>query len=1049
MGFKCLHIADVHFRGLSRHEEYRESFEDLIRQARDLAPDIIYIGGDIVHSKTQGISPELIDVLHWWFISLSEVAPVHLILGNHDGLILNKDRQDAITPIVNAIDPNAEKIHLYKKSGLYPTGIPGFNWAVFSCFDEENWANVKPAPNEVNIALFHGAVYGSKTDVNWDVEGEIAADFFEDYEFAFLGDIHRQQYLDEEERVAYCGSTIQQNYGESSGKGFLFWDIEDKDKFTSTFHEVYHSSPFVTVDWAGSVEKTLDASEEFKDGSRFRIRIPAPVPQSEIKQLYRALREFKSANEVVLKQDFDIDVGLIRTSEGSFASEDLRDVKTHQRLIREYYSNSDIKDSEWEVLDKLIIDYMAKIARSESLTRNTRWSIKRLAFDNVFAYGRGNIIDFSKMTGITGLFGKNRVGKSSIPGALMYGLFNTTDRGPIKNLHVINTRKGHCVTTIDFNIKGQNYRAERQSVKHQTRRGHLHASTHLNLYRIDSNGEILKDLSEEQRRSTEKVLRGMVGTADDFLMTSLASQGEMNNFIKHRATKRKEILANFLDLGVFEQMEMHAKEDSMATKVALKGAPDTEWESKIQERLSQKSTKIKRRAEAESSMLALRKKQQQYRLAFATHKDRDLVTKADLDQHQQRIDDGRKQLKAASDKLDSCMDKFNQVGDKIEKISLIRSQFPHEELKKRHESQVDLTRTSEGLKHAHEREKTLLKQQKKSIKKLQEVPCGNQYPTCKFIKDSHRNKKLIVSQSAKIEELTAELRSVRNTLKALNAENLQGNLEKYEGILRQENAARLQRSELSLEIHEFTTKQASIKKYIQGAESELVDMRLRLAGDDISSEINALKKELNELNETITKVDVERLSLSEDIGLLTSDIAKLREEKEKYKALLAQWRIYDLFMNAISKKGIPLQIITYQLPLINEEISKILQGVVGFTVELTASTSSNTMDVYINYGDSRRIIECASGMEKMMASLAIRVALINISSLPKANLLIIDEGFGALDEMNVEACNRLLDSLRKWFKNILVISHVDGIKDSVDNVLDITSNGKDASVIFE
>ena len=28
--------------------------------------------------------------------------------------------------------------------------------------------------------------------------------------------------------------------------------------------------------------------------------------------------------------------------------------------------------------------------------------------------------------------------------------------------------------------------------------------------------------------------------------------------------------------------------------------------------------------------------------------------------------------------------------------------------------------------------------------------------------------------------------------------------------------------------------------------------------------------------------------------------------------------------------------------------------------------------------------------------------------LPKTDLLIIDEGFGALDEMNVEACNRLV-----------------------------------------
>ena len=65
---------------------------------------------------------------------------------------------------------------------------------------------------------------------------------------------------------------------------------------------------------------------------------------------------------------------------------------------------------------------------------------------------------------------------------------------------------------------------------------------------------------------------------------------------------------------------------------------------------------------------------------------------------------------------------------------------------------------------------------------------------------------------------------------------------------------------------------------------------------------------------------------------------------------------------------------------INAEIAKILQNTVGFTVELEADANSNAMDIYINYGDSRRVIECASGMEKMMASLAIRVALINISS---------------------------------------------------------------------
>ena len=134
------------------------------------------------------------------------------------------------------------------------------------------------------------------------------------------------------------------------------------------------------------------------------------------------------------------------------------------------------------------------------------------------------------------------------------------------------------------------------------------------------------------------------------------------------------------------------------------------------------------------------------------------------------------------------------------------------------------------------------------------------------------------------------------------------------------------------------------------------------------------------------------------------------------------------------------------LPAINAEIATILHNAVGFTVELEAELSSNDMDIFINYGDSRRVIEVASGMEKLMSSLAIRVALSNVSCISRSNMLIIDEGFGALDPANVEACNRLLSSLKKWFKHILVISHVDAVKDTADSFIEISHDGKNAKI---
>ena len=66
MKYKFAHFADVHWRGLTKHDEYRRSFNDAFLKLRAEKVDAIFIVGDIVHSKTQGISPELIDNLCWW-----------------------------------------------------------------------------------------------------------------------------------------------------------------------------------------------------------------------------------------------------------------------------------------------------------------------------------------------------------------------------------------------------------------------------------------------------------------------------------------------------------------------------------------------------------------------------------------------------------------------------------------------------------------------------------------------------------------------------------------------------------------------------------------------------------------------------------------------------------------------------------------------------------------------------------------------------------------------------------------------------------------------
>lgn len=1046
MSFKCVHLSDVHWRGLTRHDEYRESFAQMFEQVKTLDPDVIFIGGDIVHSKTQGISPELIDCLSWWFTQMAEICPTHIILGNHDGLILNKHRQDAITPIINAL--NNPNIYLYKESGTYPTGVPGFNWSVFSCFDEENWPNVKPTPGEINIATFHGGVNGSTTDIEWNIEGDVDVEFFKGYDFVMLGDIHKLQYLDPEKRIAYPGSTIQQNYGEDPGKGYLFWEIENKDKFTSTFYEIPHSKPFVTVDWTGDVKETVELAKKEPDYARFRVRTNSPISQAEIKHLHSSLKEIKFATEIVFKHDHHVETSKIQTSSGELSTKDLRDESTQVSLVKEYYKDLDLDDKEWERITTLVHKYIQKATRADTV-RNIKWSLKRLEFDNTFAYGKDNVIDFDTLSGITGLFGRNRSGKSSIPGTLMYNLFNTTDRGPIKNLHIINSRKGHCVARAMISANGKNYKIERQSVKKTNRRGQESAVTHLNLSEIDEQGVELRDLNGEQRRETEKTLRTIVGTADDFLMTSLASQGEMNNFIKHRATQRKNILTKFLDLEIFDEMYALAKEDSAAIKGQLANVPDRDWDILIAEKRSKKRVLKKERTETEGNIAKLRLQLQEMKIALATSDNKDLVTAADIDNQEQIIQSAKEKLTALEEKAASLTSDINTAQTKLETIEAIKGQFPIDDLRERLLAQQDLERTLLSLTHSHSTEKTLLKTQTKSVKLLEEVPCGDQFPTCKFIKESHKNKKKLEEQKKAVTDMMEKVRAARKSLNILKREDLVEKIEKYDKILERSGVLHVALGNDRLELSRTNTKKKALKETIDDAIRELQTMKMRVSDSDEADKVSDAKKEINLVANQINTMDAERISLTETIGHLDAEIDKLIEEKKQYGDLIVQWRAYDLFMSAVSKKGIPLQIMSSQLPLINDEISKILTGVVGFTVELEAESGSNDMDIFINYGDSKRIIECASGMEKMMASLAIRVALINVSSLPKTDLLVIDEGFGALDDMNVESCNRLLSSLKKWFRNILVISHVDAVKDGVDNVLDITQHNKNAKVVYE
>ena len=143
-----------------------------------------------------------------------------------------------------------------------------------------------------------------------------------------------------------------------------------------------------------------------------------------------------------------------------------------------------------------------------------------------------------------------------------------------------------------------------------------------------------------------------------------------------------------------------------------------------------------------------------------------------------------------------------------------------------------------------------------------------------------------------------------------------------------------------------------------------------------------------------------------------------------------------LFLQCMHPNGIPYQIIKQKLPLLNEEIAKILSNIVDFEVFFESNDAKLDINIKHPYYDPRPL-SMGSGAEKTLASMAIRLALISITNLPKSELFILDEPATALDQEHMEGFTRLLRLIKNQFKTVILISHLDSLKDVVDMTIDI------------
>ena len=1035
---KFAHIADTHIRNLKYHKEYRAVFQELYKNLREEKPDYIIHCGDIAHTKTQ-ISPEFVDMCSNFLSNLADIAPTYVILGNHDGNLKNSSRQDALTPIADAL--NHPSLYLLKNSG--ETRLDDkFTINVLSVFDRDNWQN-PTCDDRINIALYHGSISGVKTDTGWTMEhGEDDINIFNNFDYGFLGDIHKtNQTLDKAGKIRYPGSTVQQNHGESNDKGFLIWDIQDKDTFECRHIILRNPKPFITIRL--TPKGRLPNKLEVQNNARLQLISENNLPLDVVRRAVDVAKvRFKPEAITYLNKSAG-DRGSVEELTNGLIQEDLRDIAVQEEFIDEYLKDYQPSDDALKQVFDMNRKFNAIVEDEEDVRRNISWKLKKVEWDNLFNYGESNCIDFSKMEGIVGILGKNFSGKSSIIDSILYTVYNTTSKNNRKNFNLINQNEDWCRGYVEIDIGTKTYSIERKSTKYVKKlkgKETDEAKTDVEFNVYDNATGASTSLNGITRMQTDKNIRKIFGTIEDFLTTSMASQLESLSYINEGSTRRKEILAKFLDLEIFERKFKLAKDESGDLKGAIRKMSDRNFEEEIKEsnaELARVQTKLLNRQRLnEESVIAL----QDYKNSLNTINQQIKSTPEEVIDIKQVL--GKlKSVKSEAAKIEINLEKKKErmIGERelLQKIENFINGFDIEDINNKKQIASEFAQRLQNIQDKiseHELRKQVIE---KKIELLKSAPCTHKLQEkCHFVSDARYAIDDTNRVKIALNQLTLNKTTIAKKLDDMNVAKLDEYSSKYFLLQERGVAIRNEVSNLKIDIEKDKMKLLKANSLLENLEEK---EKLYEDNKEVIENLEQLEEQKAELSQSIDNLEdeiqtqkTELIDLYTSVGRVEQKNTELVTQRNNYEDMQQEYTTADLFMRCMHANGISYDIIKKRLPLINDEISKILTNIVEF--EVFFENDDKKLDILIKHpSHDARPIEMGSGAEKTIAAMAIRLALLNVSTLPKGDVFILDEPGTALDADNMEGFIRILDMIKTQFKTVLLISHLDSLKDIVDH----------------
>ncbi|GAB4111258.1 MAG: SMC family ATPase [Roseiflexaceae bacterium] len=225
------------------------------------------------------------------------------------------------------------------------------------------------------------------------------------------------------------------------------------------------------------------------------------------------------------------------------------------------------------------------------------------------------------------------------------------------------------------------------------------------------------------------------------------------------------------------------------------------------------------------------------------------------------------------------------------------------------------------------------------------------------------------------------------------------------------------------------------------AEEELRALEIELRSLDLAARTRSEAQV--RLREAQTAHRVAEKDLAEKQTLLNQAedaTARLLERESERRRMADRKGLFDELAQAFGKKGVQALLIETAIPEIEREANTLLGGMTDNQMHLRFETQAETkkgdvtetLDIKIADALGTRDYDAYSGGESFRVDFAIRVALAKLLARragARLETLVIDEGFGSQDARGRERLVEAITSIQRDFKQILVVTHIQELKD--------------------